>query len=101
MPSREDPNENQTRLAFAYMLDRRGFLKATGAVLVLEGRRHGLKGKVYDPPRLVIGALGHRDIVLGAVRLVLDATTLNTADRPGDSRPKINRSRLTATESRH
>jgi hypothetical protein len=28
----------------------------------------------------VIGALGHRDIVLGAVRLVLDATTLNPAD---------------------
>ena len=29
---------------------------------------------------LVMGALGHRDIVLGAVRLVLDATTLNPAD---------------------
>jgi hypothetical protein len=27
-----------------------------------------------------MGALGHRDIVLGAVRLVLDATTLNPAD---------------------
>ena len=72
-----------------------------GGDLVLDVLRHRLKGNVYDPPRLVIGALGHRDIVLGAVRLVLDATTLYTADRPGDSRPRINRSRLTATESRH
>jgi len=49
----------------------------------------------------VMGALGHRDIVLGAVRLVLDATTLNPADQPRDGRLKINRSRLTATVSRH
>jgi hypothetical protein len=49
----------------------------------------------------VIGALGHRDIVLGAVRLVLDATTLNPADSLVMGRLKINRSRLTATESRH
>jgi hypothetical protein len=27
----------------------------------------------------VIGALGHRDIVLGAIRLVLEATTVNPA----------------------
>jgi hypothetical protein len=27
-----------------------------------------------------MGALGHRDVVLGAVRLVLDATTLDPAD---------------------
>jgi predicted NBD/HSP70 family sugar kinase len=65
-----------------------------GGDLVLDMLRHRLKGNVYDPPRLVIGALGHRDIVLGAVRLVLDATTLNP-----DGRLKINRSRLTATES--
>lgn len=51
-----------------------------GGDLVLDVLRHRLKGNVYDPPRLVIGALGHRDIVLGAVRLVLDATTLNPAD---------------------
>ena len=51
-----------------------------GGDLVLDVLRHRLKGNVYDPPRLVIGALGHRDIVLGAVRLVLDATTLNRDD---------------------
>ena len=51
-----------------------------GGDLVLDVLRHRLKGNVYDPPRLVTGALGHRDIVLGAVRLVLDATTLNPAD---------------------
>ena len=72
-----------------------------GGDLVLDVLRHRLKGNVYDPPRLVIGALGHRDIVLGAVRLVLDATTLNPADSLRDGRLKINRSRLTATESRH
>lgn len=53
-----------------------------GGDLVLDVLRHRLKGNVYDPPRLVIGALGHRDIVLGAVRLVLDSTTLNPADIP-------------------
>lgn len=72
-----------------------------GGDLVLDVLRHRLKGNVYDPPRLVIGALGHRDIVLGAVRLVLDATTLNPADSLVMGRLKINRSRLTATESRH
>jgi predicted NBD/HSP70 family sugar kinase len=51
-----------------------------GGDLVLDVLRHRLMGNVYDPPRLMIGALGHRDIVLGAVRLVLDATTLNPAD---------------------
>jgi predicted NBD/HSP70 family sugar kinase len=51
-----------------------------GGDLVLDVLRHRLMGNVYDPPRLVIGSLGHRDIVLGAVRLVLDATTLNPAD---------------------
>ena len=51
-----------------------------GGDLVLDVLRHRLKGNVYDPPRLVIGALGHRDIVLGAVRLVLDATILNPSD---------------------
>ena len=51
-----------------------------GGDLVLDVLRHRIRGNVYDPPRLVIGALGHRDIVLGAVRLVLDATTLNPAD---------------------
>jgi hypothetical protein len=44
---------------------------------VLDALRHRLKGNVYDPPRLVIGELGHRDIVLGAIRLVLEATTVN------------------------
>ena len=72
-----------------------------GGDLVLDVLRHRLKGNVYDPPRLVMGALGHRDIVLGAVRLVLDATTLNPADSLVMGRLKINRSRLTATESRH
>jgi predicted NBD/HSP70 family sugar kinase len=48
-----------------------------GGDLVLDVLRHRLKGNVYDPPRLVIGALGHRDIVLGAVHVVLDATTVN------------------------
>lgn len=70
-----------------------------GGDLVLDVLRHRLKGNVYDPPRLVIGALGHRDIVLGAVRLVLDATTLNPAKQPPGGRPKINRD-LTATDSR-
>ena len=51
-----------------------------GGDLVLDVLRQRLDGNVYDPPRLVMGALGHRDIVLGAVRLVLDSTTLNPAD---------------------
>jgi predicted NBD/HSP70 family sugar kinase len=51
-----------------------------GGDLVLDALRHRLRGNVYDPPCLVMGALGHRDIVLGAVRLVLDSTTLNPAD---------------------
>jgi predicted NBD/HSP70 family sugar kinase len=72
-----------------------------GGDLVLDVLRHRLKGNVYDPPRLVIGALGHRDIVLGAVRLVLYATTLNPADSLVNGRLKINRSRLTATDPRH
>jgi predicted NBD/HSP70 family sugar kinase len=53
-----------------------------GGDLVLDVLRHRLKGNVYDPPRLEIGSLGHRDIVLGAVRLVLDSTTLNPANSP-------------------
>ncbi|MEO8757971.1 MAG: ROK family protein [Devosia sp.] len=51
-----------------------------GGDLVLDALRQRLQGNVYDSPRLVMGALGHRDVVLGAVRLVLDATTLNPAD---------------------
>jgi hypothetical protein len=70
-----------------------------GGDLVLDVLRHRLKGNVYDPPRLVIGALGHRDIVLGAVRLVLDATTLNPTDSRVMADLMVNRSQLTAAQS--
>lgn len=48
-----------------------------GAPLVVDAVRARLAGNVYDPPRLVMSDLGHRDIVLGATMLVLDATILN------------------------
>ena len=50
---------------------------ARGGDLVVDALRRRLDGNVYDPPRLVISDLGHRDVVMGAVMLVLDATTLN------------------------
>jgi hypothetical protein len=48
-----------------------------GSALVVDAVRARLAGNVYDPPRLVMSDLGHRDIVLGATMLVLDATILN------------------------
>jgi predicted NBD/HSP70 family sugar kinase len=47
--------------------------------LVIDVLRARLAGNVYDPPRLVMSDLGHRDVVLGATMLVLDATILNPA----------------------
>ena len=52
---------------------------ARGGDLVVDALRRRLDGNVYDPPTLVISELGHRDVVMGAVMLVLDATTLNPA----------------------
>ena len=45
--------------------------------LVIDALRLRLAGNVYDPPRLVMSDLGHRDVVLGAIMVVLDATILN------------------------
>jgi hypothetical protein len=39
-----------------------------------------LNGNVYGPPRIVLSELGHRDVVMGAIMMVLDATTLNPTD---------------------
>jgi predicted NBD/HSP70 family sugar kinase len=50
-----------------------------GAALVVDAVRARLAGNIYDPPHLVMSDLGHRDIVLGATMLVLDATILNPA----------------------
>jgi predicted NBD/HSP70 family sugar kinase len=50
---------------------------STAPALVIDALRLRLAGNVYDPPRLVMSDLGHRDIVLGATMAVLDATILN------------------------
>ena len=48
-----------------------------GAQLVVDAVTARLAGNVYDPPRLTMSELGHRDVVLGATMAVLDATILN------------------------
>jgi hypothetical protein len=40
--------------------------------------RERLIGNVYDP--IVLSELGHRDVVMGAIMMVFDATTLNPMD---------------------
>jgi hypothetical protein len=42
--------------------------------------RKRLNGNVYDPPRIMLSELGHRDGVMGAIMTVLDATTLSPTD---------------------
>jgi glucokinase len=42
--------------------------------------RERLNGNIYDPPRIMLSELGHRDVVRGAIMMVLDATTLNPTD---------------------
>ena len=51
-----------------------------GAPLVIDVLRKRLDGNVYDPPRILLSELGHRDVVTGAIMMVLDATTLNPTD---------------------
>ena len=51
-----------------------------GAPLAIDVLRERLNGKVYDPPRIMLSELGHRDVVMGAIMMVLDATTLNPTD---------------------
>jgi predicted NBD/HSP70 family sugar kinase len=48
-----------------------------GPELVVDAVNARLSGNVYDPPRLMMSKLGHRDVVLGATMAVLDATILN------------------------
>ena len=60
---------------------------AHGADLVLDALKERLRGNVYDPPRLVLSDLGHRDVVMGAIMLVLDATTLNPLESATRPRP--------------
>jgi len=50
---------------------------ASGAPLIVDAIADRLNTRVYDPPRIVRSDLGHRDIVMGAIMTVLDATTLN------------------------
>ena len=51
-----------------------------GAPLAIDVLRERLRGNVYDPPRIALSELGHRDVVMGAIMMVLDATTLNPTD---------------------
>jgi predicted NBD/HSP70 family sugar kinase len=51
-----------------------------GAPLAIDVLRKRLNGNVYDPPRIMLSELGHRDVVMGAIMMVLDATTLNPTD---------------------
>lgn len=60
---------------------------AHGADLVLDALKERLRGNVYDAPRLVLSDLGHRDVVMGAIMLVLDATTLNPLESVTRPRP--------------
>ena len=53
---------------------------ARGAPLAIDVLRKRFNGNVYDPPRIVLSELGHRDLVRGAIMMVLDATTLNPTD---------------------
>lgn len=62
---------------------------AHGADLVLDTLGERLRGSVYDPPRLVFSDLGHRDVVMGAIMLVLDATTLNPWNWQAGPRPSL------------
>ena len=50
---------------------------ALGAPLIVDAIADRLKSRVYDPPRIAVSELGHRDIVMGAIMTVLDATALN------------------------
>jgi glucokinase len=51
-----------------------------GAPLAIDVLRKRLNGNVYDPPRIMLSELGHRDVIMGAIMMVLDATTLNPTD---------------------
>jgi hypothetical protein len=51
-----------------------------GAPPAIDVLRKRLNGNVYDPPRIVLSELGHRDLLMGAIMIVLDATTLNPTD---------------------
>ena len=50
---------------------------AIGAPLIVDAIADRLRSRVYDPPRIASSDLGHRDIVMGAIMTVLDATTLD------------------------
>lgn len=52
---------------------------AASSALVIDTLRARLAGNLYDPPRLMVSDLGHRDIVLGAVMVVLNAAILHPA----------------------
>jgi predicted NBD/HSP70 family sugar kinase len=48
-----------------------------GAGLLADRVEHRLKGKVPLSPKILVSELGHRAVTLGAIMMVLDATTLN------------------------
>jgi predicted NBD/HSP70 family sugar kinase len=50
-----------------------------GARLLADRVGKRLEGKLPLVPRIVVSELGHRAVALGAVMMVLDATTLNTS----------------------
>ncbi|MDV3253761.1 ROK family protein [Devosia sp. BK] len=50
---------------------------ALGAELMVAVLQQRLADNVYDPPTIVVSPLGHRDIVMGAIMHVLDATILD------------------------
>jgi hypothetical protein len=46
----------------------------------IDQSRQRLNGNVYDPSGISLSELRHRDVVMGAIMMVLDATTLNLTD---------------------
>jgi predicted NBD/HSP70 family sugar kinase len=48
-----------------------------GAKLLADRLKHRLNGKIPLSPKIVVSELGHRAVALGAIMMVLDATTLN------------------------
>lgn len=50
-----------------------------GGDLVMDVLHQRLDGNIYDMPTLALTQLGSRDIVYGAIRIVLDATVLKSA----------------------
>jgi hypothetical protein len=48
--------------------------------LAIDVLRNRLNGNGYDSPRIVLRELGYRDVVMGTIMMVLDATALDPTD---------------------